>query len=129
MTSTTIPRPHDFVSTTRLLRHVHHLSEGDVGKAINALRALAEEHSNAHNAIRVLKLRAKQKPCFRIEDSGLIRGEERPSRDVGTIIIGDLCFERSGDSMAVYDATMPWPTAAGKSEEAAAIARAALIPL
>ncbi|HKU67245.1 MAG TPA: hypothetical protein VJP85_05690 [Candidatus Baltobacteraceae bacterium] len=95
------------LSTTRLLRHAHHVSGGDLAKALDSLRALAADYSNAWSAIRVLRSKlAKHPGCdvFTITGPGIVRLSRRPApaREVFTLVIGDLRFERSGDSMAVY---------------------------
>lgn len=95
----------DYISTTRLLRHARHATGGDIAKAIELLRALAPDYSNASSAIRVLRTKLAKHPgsdTFTIEGPGIVRLSKRPAREVFTLVIGDLRFERSSDSMAVF---------------------------
>lgn len=95
----------DYVSCTQMLRHAHHMTDGDLTKALDVLRALSDRYSNAWSAVRVLRQKMRKHPgsdIFTIERSGFVRLSKRPARAVFALVVGDLRFERSGDSMAVF---------------------------
>lgn len=64
------------LSTTRLLRHAHAASGGDLCKAFDVLRALAFDYPNARNATRVLRSKIEKHPgcdVFEIDRTGFVR--------------------------------------------------------
>ena len=51
-----------YVSTTKLLKIAHEAADGNIIQAINVLRSMRFDYSEADSAIRVLRMKMKRHP-------------------------------------------------------------------